>query len=163
MAELNTRHDITDLNTSQEQNERAELAVRSALSLLSVVVTVASKEVDLSELLAMLVADIRYGTKDALARAIGISPSRLGRVMKGEGSLDVINCLRLAKVSGLPVDRILHAAGKTEIAVLIRELYGPAPARPPEADFLARLSDEGRQALKVLSRELGPEPKRKKH
>lgn len=125
--------------------------------------TATAKDVSLQQILEGLVADTRFGTKDAVARAIGISPSRLGRVMQGDGSLDVINCLRLAKVSGLPVDHILSAAGKTEIASLIRELYGPAPTRPPEAEFVARLSEKGRQALQVLAHELGPhEPRRRK-
>jgi hypothetical protein len=111
------------------------------------------------------VDDARFGTQDALAKAIGITPSRLGRVMKNQGgSLDVINCLRLAKVSGLPVDLILHAAGKIEIAKLIRELYGPAPKRVPESKFLDGLSDKGREALQVLVAEFGKgeSPKRRR-
>ena len=124
--------------------------------------TATAKDVSLAAILESLVEDVRYGTKNALALAIGISPSRLGRVMQGDGSLDVINCLRLAKLSGLPLDHILMAAGKTEIASLIRELYGPAPIRTPEAAFVARLSEDGRHALKVLAKELGTDdpPKR---
>ncbi len=146
----------------QERIERTELAVRSALSLLSTAVTAATKTVSLAEILAVLVEDQRFGTKDALARAIGISPSRLGRVMKGQHSLEVINCLRLAKVSGLPVAQILQAAGKTEIDRLIRELYGPAAPRHPEDSFIVSLSDEGRAALRTLMSEMQRTEKNKR-
>lgn len=127
--------------------------------------TPTTKDVSLQQILEGLVAEVRFGTKDAVAHAIGMSPSRLGRVMKGEGnSFDVLNCLKLADISGLPVDHILNAAGKSEIACLIRKLYGPAPPRAPEATFLATLSDEGRQALQVLAREFSKQkpPKRRR-
>lgn len=80
----------------------------------------------MSELGALLQAQVRrFKTQTALAEAIGISQSRLGRVMRGEYSLEVANCLRLAKVAGERPSVVLRAAGKADVAELIEETYGP--------------------------------------
>lgn len=152
------------LALSQEHSETNELAVRSALSLLSSLVGPTTKTVLLRDLLQELVDDPRFGSKHALARAIKISPSRLGRAMKGEHSFSVRNCLRLAKETGLPADDILRAANKIEESELIRELYGPAAPRQPQDSFLFNLSEEGRQALRTLMSEMKQmgQPKKKR-
>lgn len=62
-----------------------------------------------------------------LAEAIGITPSRLTRAIKGDYALDVRNCLQLAKVADLSPSLVLRSAGKDEIASLTEELYGPGP------------------------------------
>ena len=88
---------------------------------------------DLQALLKSLVK--RYGTQTALAKAIGITDSRLAKVLKGDsGALSVLNCLRLAKVAGMSPSQILRAAGKTEIAVLIENMYGESAQPVLSAD-----------------------------
>jgi transcriptional regulator with XRE-family HTH domain len=65
---------------------------------------------DLQTLLKQLVQ--RYGTQSALAKAIGVTDSRLANVLKGEtGALSVRNCLRLARGARLSPSQILRAAG----------------------------------------------------
>lgn len=105
-------------------------------------------QLDLRDLLQSLITTT-YGTQDALAKAIGISPSRISRVLKNPDSLAVANCLRLAKVTGLPPDEIFRAAGKSEIAELIHDLYGPAAPRPKDA-ILPDMSEETRLTVKKL-------------
>jgi transcriptional regulator with XRE-family HTH domain len=74
----------------------------------------------------------RFPTKHAFARALGITPGRLSRVLGGEHSLDVLNCLKLAKLTGLSASEVLRVAGKGDIADLLEDLYGHArPAIPP--------------------------------
>jgi transcriptional regulator with XRE-family HTH domain len=73
----------------------------------------------------------RYPSKQALARAIGITPGRLSRVLKGEHSLDVINCLRLAQLTGDAPGDVLRVAGKQDVAELLAALYGEAPTLSP--------------------------------
>jgi len=74
----------------------------------------------------------RFPTKQALARAIGITPGRLSRVLSGEHSLDVVNCLRLAHLTGDAPGEVLRIAGKGDVATLIEGFYGrAAPAMPP--------------------------------
>lgn len=73
-----------------------------------------------------------FGSQTALGRAIGVSPSRLSRVIRGEHSLEVINCLRLAAVTGTSPSVLLRAAGKSDIADLVERLYGRSrPTAPP--------------------------------
>lgn len=90
---------------------------------------------DLQQLLAGFVAE--FGSQTALGKAIGVSASRLSRVMSGEEhSLEVLNCLKLADVTGRSPSVVLRAAGKGDVADLIEKLYGKArpagePAIPP--------------------------------
>lgn len=103
---------------------------------------------DLQAILRRLVE--RYGTQTALARAIQITDSRLAKVLKGEsGSLSVLNCLRLAKVTGLSPSQILEAAGKSDIAVLIEDMYGDTAQ--------ARMDTE--EAVKQFWPEMSPKAK----
>jgi hypothetical protein len=64
----------------------------------------------------------RFQSKQAFARAVGLTPSRFSRVLRGE-SMEVVNCLKVAKLAGEAPSRVLRAAGKGEIADLIEELY----------------------------------------
>lgn len=119
---------------------------------------------DLQKLLLELVA--RYGTQTALAKAIGITPSRLTRILKGEDALNVKNCLQLAKVADLSPSQILRAADKSDIADLIEELYGKeAPIRVAGAleDRWPELSTDAKEALKAFLDKVGrDEPKGRK-
>ena len=85
--------------------------------------------------LRQIIADAvgRFGSQTALGNAIGLSPTRISRVLKGDGcSLEVISCLRLAEVTGESPTVILRAAGKWDVAELIERLYGkPRPLLIP--------------------------------
>lgn len=151
---------MSALNTSQEQNKLSELVARSGGLVPWLPTMTTAANLDLRELLQSLI-DGTYGTQDALARAIGISPSRISRVLKNPDSLAVANCLRLAKVTGLPPDDIFSAAGKSEISSLIHELYGAAAPKPREP-ILAEMSEETRQAVRNLLDLMEKDSKKKK-
>lgn len=70
----------------------------------------------------------QFESKGAFAKAIGITPSRLSRALKGIHKLNTLNCLRLSKLAGLDPSAVLRAAGKdkAQIADLIESLYGNA-------------------------------------
>lgn len=100
-----------------------------------------------------------YRTKKAFARAIGITAGRLSRVLGGEHSLDVGNCLRLAKLIGEAPSRVLRVAGKGDIADLIEAQYGPGAkaVSPLEREFLDvwnALSERAREGLRLTMSEL---------
>lgn len=73
-----------------------------------------------------------FGSKQELANQIGISASRLSRVIRGEDqdfTLGVISCLRLAKATGKHASFVLRLSGKDDIADMLEELYAwPAPS-----------------------------------
>jgi hypothetical protein len=73
------------------------------------------------------------GTKQDLAYAVGITPSRLSHLLAGRApsvpSTEV--CLRLAVVTRTAPSKVLRAAGKGHVADLIEDLYGAAAARRP--------------------------------
>ena len=91
------------------------------------------EESDTAELEIIADAVGRFGSQTALGNAIGLSPTRISRVLKGDGcSLEVISCLRLAEVTGESPTVILRAAGKWDVAELIERLYGkPRPVLIP--------------------------------
>jgi hypothetical protein len=68
------------------------------------------------------------GSQAALAKALGIDPTRISRLMRGGGDyahLNFENCLRLAAIlDEWPAD-VLRAAGHAEQAVLLEQLCGP--------------------------------------
>jgi transcriptional regulator with XRE-family HTH domain len=66
------------------------------------------------------------GTKQDLARAIGITPSVFSRLLSGAPPPSVEVCLRLALVTATPASVVLRAAGLGSIDELIQNLYGPA-------------------------------------
>jgi transcriptional regulator with XRE-family HTH domain len=97
----------------------------------------------------------KYPTKKEFAKAIGITPGRLSRVLGGEHSLDVGNCLTLAKLTGESPSRVLRVAGKGEIADAIETLYGPAaPSISPRDREVLRvwnnLSPRAQENLRVI-------------
>lgn len=111
---------------------------------------------DLQAILTKLVE--RYGTQTALAKAIGLTDSRLAKVLKGDaGTLSTLSCLRLAKVAGISPSQVLRAAGKSDVATLIEDMYGTT-ARPAleetNADQFLDLSEKGKSLLKSLVEEL---------
>jgi len=67
-----------------------------------------------------------FPSKKAFARALGITAGRLSRVLGGEHSLDVANCLTLARLTGESPSLVLRVAGKGDIADAIEALYGPS-------------------------------------
>lgn len=74
------------------------------------------------------------GSKVALARALGIDPTRISRLMKGAGDytrLNFENCLRLAAILDESPEEVLRAAGHTEQALLLEQLCGPPPGERP--------------------------------
>jgi transcriptional regulator with XRE-family HTH domain len=100
-----------------------------------------------------------FDTKQAFAKAIGITPSRFSRLLAGVYKLNVRNCLRLANATGRPASVVLRAAGKGEIADLIESQYGPAAksVSPKEREALEAwnaLTERGRESLWLLMREL---------
>ena len=95
----------------------------------------------------------RFGTKQAFAQALGITPGRFSRLLRGNDSMEVVGCLRLAKVSGESADRVLRLAGKGEIADLIAELYGRPSLTARERaliDNSERIPEQVRGAFDVL-------------
>jgi len=121
---------------------------------------------DLQTLLKRLVD--RYGTQSALARAIGITDSRLAKVLKGEsGALSVLNCLRLAKVAHMSPSQILRAAGKSDIAALIEDMYGESAQPLLQADAAVKewwpeMSPKAKELLRGFLDEVSPTPRKRR-
>lgn len=80
------------------------------------------------------------GTKAGLAKALEMTPSGFGRGM-ANNSFSTHNLLTFAKVTGLDPLVVLRAAGKTDVADLIEQLFGKSaaglPLSRPERDHLA--------------------------
>jgi transcriptional regulator with XRE-family HTH domain len=70
----------------------------------------------------------KLGSKRKLAQAINLSPGRLSRVLGGEHSFTIARCFALAKVTGDSPAHVLRVAGKSKLADLIEEAYGPNPS-----------------------------------
>jgi len=97
------------------------------------------------------------GTKQQLAREIGITPSSLSHLAVGNMGASVKVCLRLAGACGVSASTILRAAGKNEIAELIEQLYGAAATQrlgvvmsPDEREFLEKLRRVKRRSRRIL-------------
>jgi len=106
----------------------------------------------------------RFPNKYTFAKKLGITPGRLSRVLGGEHSLDVENCLKLAKLTGESASRVLRLAGKSEIAELIEDLYGrtaPALSRGDREvlDEWDAMNAHDRQALRAVLQSLGARDK----
>ena len=68
------------------------------------------------------------GSQVALARALGVDPTRISRLLKSRGDyphLNFENCLRLAAILDLSPNEVLTAAGHTEQAALLERWCGP--------------------------------------
>lgn len=71
----------------------------------------------------------RLGSQVALAKALGIDPTRISRLMRGGGDyarLNFENCLRLAAILDERPAEVLRAAGHDEQALLLEQVCGPA-------------------------------------
>lgn len=105
----------------------------------------------------------QFPSRAALAKALEITPSRLSRALNtGDFPLNVVNCLRLAKLSGESPADILRAAGKTDVAELIEGLYGKdrtrllSTAERELIDDYEALTPRAREALRTLLNDLAP-------
>ncbi len=98
----------------------------------------APKTRDLVQLLKDEVA--KRGSIRAVARGIQVTEGRLGRVLTGQHSLSVENCLRLSDLTGEPASKVLRAAGKENVAELIEKLYAASDEviSPAERALLLR-------------------------
>jgi hypothetical protein len=68
------------------------------------------------------------GSRTALARSLGLSRQRVGRVLRGVGyPLGPENCVRLALMNDADPADVLEAAGHDRFAELLREAYGDGP------------------------------------
>lgn len=101
----------------------------------------------------------RFGSQTALGRAVGMSASRINKVLKGRDTFDVANCLRLAEATGETPAVILRTAGKGDVQELIERLYGEARPRmaptmtPAQRDVITlfeSMSDEGRATARGI-------------
>jgi hypothetical protein len=104
-------------------------------------------------LLRTLIAKAR-STKTEFARALGITPSALSRLLRPGGRrapLDLWLCLRLAQLTRTDPYQILHALGQDDDAALLRSVFGPVPHRGPDVSVTLR-----EQRVLRLLRELPP-------
>lgn len=88
------------------------------------------------------------GSKQATARAIGITPSRYSKVYKGgQYGLNIENTLKLAILTGQPAVRVLRIAGHTTFADLLDATF---PSQPPRIDpEIARALADAETATQV--------------
>ena len=92
---------------------------------------------ELADLLATLI-EASGGTKKDFGHAVGLGSSTISHLLSGDPhyALGIEPCLRIAYATGCPPSKLLSAAGKGEIALLIESLYGPAAAqRMPQPEF----------------------------
>jgi hypothetical protein len=115
-------------------------------------------QIDFRELLKR--AAKKFSSQQALADELGMSLSRLNRALnKGDYPFNVLNCLKLASLSGESPSAVLRAGGKAEIADLIEKSYG-APDQTitaREREHLAQwrsIDDETRGAVNALVRKI---------
>lgn len=126
----------------------------------------AAKPPTTEDLLELLRVDVdRLGSKRALAKQLGLTEGRLGRVLRGEFSLSVLSCLRFSKISGVAPSQILRAALKGEVADLIESLYAVRDTviSPAELELLRRYRLVGAKTQHLVrdlvqSLETGPTP-----
>jgi transcriptional regulator with XRE-family HTH domain len=111
-----------------------------------------------------------YPTHRALAKAIGVTPSRLSRAMSGSGGdvpFNIENCLKLASVSGESPSEILRAAGKGNVADLIESVYGREPEfTSKDREILEAwraLSPRAQGAMAALLDDLTPQKVKTRH
>src|SRR5688500_15869889 len=81
------------------------------------------------EFVEALIARPEFGSKLALAKAIGLTDSALWRQVEGNDTLGWDSCIRLAQAAGESPRRVLELAGKKDLADLIESAFGP-PSEP---------------------------------
>lgn len=99
----------------------------------------------------------KFASQQAFAEALGVSTARLNRALnKGDYPFNVLNCLRLARVTDERPSDVLRAAGKGEIADLIERSYGNANAltasQQEALDLWGRISSGLRASLLEVMR-----------
>jgi hypothetical protein len=116
---------------------------------------------DFAKLIESLLPNYR-GTKQDLAKAIGMTPSGFGRGVD-RNTLSIENLLRLAKETGTEPRVIFRAAGKESVLRLMEDLFGQGQAtglNASEREILSQwrqLSAKGKEHLREFLREtLGP-------
>jgi DNA-binding phage protein len=118
--------------------------------------------VNLKELL--LAAIDRFGNQQAVGEQVGVDRTRISRAMRGEHSLEVVNCLRLAKAMDMNPAEVLRAAGKADVAALLEGFYEQPSISPSERELLKRwatLTDSSRRSLLAVMQELATAEGRK--
>lgn len=91
----------------------------------------------LADLLGRVLRQHYGGKKSAMAKAIEMTPSPLGKAIDGSSRyFGTEACLRLARVTGEPASRILQIAGKADLAALIESLYGQQTVAPTDRELL---------------------------
>jgi len=102
---------------------------------------------NLKDLIAPALAAMYDGKMTRLAKAVGTKNSgSLGRAIDS-GRMDLVQCLRLSKATGVSASTILRAVGRTEAANLIEALYG---------DDKTVISDLDRRWLQLAHKLPGP-------
>jgi len=67
----------------------------------------------------------KLGTQSALAKLLGITESRLAKVLRGDaGGMNPLNCMKLAEFLRYSPSTVLRAAGHAELADYNEKLYG---------------------------------------
>lgn len=72
------------------------------------------------------------GSKSEFARAIGLRPSALSHVLKGDYPLGFVASLKVARAAGVSASTVLRAAEHADMAALLEDLYGPPVSREHE-------------------------------
>lgn len=72
------------------------------------------------------------GSKQQFAKALGIAPSALSRLLNPRARLQppILLCLKMAHLGRTDASRVLRGAGHDEAASLLEHLYGEAVPHP---------------------------------
>lgn len=103
----------------------------------------------------------RFGTKQSIADAIGITLSALIKGVDERSTLSVESLLELARFAKESPDHVLRMAAKAHVADLIHELYGIDADRPTPADWKKfeqwmSLDARSRYAIALMMERLAP-------
>lgn len=91
----------------------------------------------LADFLSRVLRQHYGGVKSAMAKAIAMTPSPLGKAIDGSSTyFGPEACLRLARATGEPASRVLQIAGKADLAALIEALYGQQTLSAHERELL---------------------------
>lgn len=99
----------------------------------------------------------RFGNQQAVGEQVGVDRTRISRAMRGEHSLEVVNCLRLAKALDRNPGQVLRAAGKADVAELLEGFYAQPTISQAERELLKRwagLTEASRRSLLAVMQEL---------
>jgi transcriptional regulator with XRE-family HTH domain len=109
----------------------------------------------------LLVAEQRLGgEKQAVAKVLGVTPSRYSRVRGGTGGgMQIENLFRLAQLVQRSPGAVLRACGKESLARLVEEAYGGGgvTATPDQDELIGlwmKVTRADQDAILVLLRAL---------